>query len=81
MPVIFSDRGKSLWVNQERCKGCELCIEVCPVGVLEPSGELNSRGVPPPALKREGRCTLCTLCQNMCPDLAIYILPEATPQG
>ncbi len=77
MPVIFSDKGKSLHVARDQCKGCELCIEVCPVDVLEASGQLNSRGVLPPALKREGKCTLCTLCENMCPDLAIYILPDA----
>lgn len=81
MPVIFSNKGKSLHVARDRCKGCELCIEVCPVDVLELSGELNSRGVPPPALKRQGKCTLCTLCENMCPDLAIYILPDAAATG
>ncbi len=77
MAVIFSDKGKSLIVVHDRCKGCELCIEVCPVDVLEPSDGLNSRGVITPAMKREGKCTLCTMCENMCPDLAIYILPDA----
>ncbi|MDP6100638.1 MAG: 4Fe-4S binding protein [Dehalococcoidia bacterium] len=77
MSVIFSDKGKSLIVARDRCKGCELCIEVCPVDVLEPSDKLNSRGVTFPAIKREGKCTLCTLCENMCPDLAIYILPDS----
>ena len=73
--ALFSGRGRTLMVDRERCKGCELCIEVCPVQVLTPSAELNSRGVPPPTLKPQGRCTLCTLCEYMCPDLAIYILP------
>ncbi len=77
MPVIFSDKGRLLYVDRDRCKGCELCVEVCPVDVLELSVELNSRGVTPPVLKREGKCTLCTLCENMCPDLAIFILPDA----
>ena len=81
MPVIFSDKGKSLYVARDQCKGCELCVEVCPVDVLELSGELNSRGVLSPALKGEGKCTLCTLCENMCPDLAIYILPDAAAVG
>lgn len=76
MPVIFADRGRSLIVDRDRCKGCELCIEVCPVKVLEAAAQLNSRGVFPPVLKRDGKCTLCTLCENMCPDLAIYILPD-----
>lgn len=75
MTILFTARGKALYVNRERCKGCELCIEVCPVGALEASKELNHRGVFPPALKQDGKCTMCTLREYMCPDLAIYILP------
>lgn len=74
MPELFSAPRGLLYVDQERCKGCELCIEVCPVRVLEPATQLNSRGVFPPTLKAGGNCTLCTLCENMCPDLAIFIL-------
>lgn len=74
MPVVFSVAKGLLYVDRERCKGCELCIEVCPVKVLELSDQLNSRGLFPPALKAGGHCTLCTLCENMCPDLAIFLV-------
>lgn len=77
MPILFSARKGQLYVDRERCKGCELCIEVCPVKVLEPSGQLNSRGVFPPTLKNGGKCTLCSLCENMCPDLSLFIVREA----
>ncbi|MBI4294768.1 MAG: ferredoxin family protein [Chloroflexi bacterium] len=78
MPVLFSAEKGLLYADQERCKGCELCIEVCPVKVLEPSRQLNSRGVYPPTLKDGGHCTLCTLCESMCPDLAIFLLKDTT---
>ena len=44
------------------CKGCELCVAVCPKGVLEMSEELTEVGVRPARPKTDGQCTGCTLC-------------------
>ncbi|MFC1943987.1 ferredoxin family protein [Chloroflexota bacterium] len=75
MPVIFTERNKALHVKPERCKGCGICIEVCPVQALEHSLELNSKGFSPPSAKNNGKCNMCTLCEYMCPDNSIFILP------
>ena len=75
MPLLSSTRGKGLYIDKEKCKGCGLCIEMCPVEVLEFSNELNSRGIFPVTLKPGGRCTMCTQCEYICPDFALYILP------
>ena len=31
-------------INEERCKGCGLCLEACPQDVIGFSGEMNSNG-------------------------------------
>ena len=32
-------------LNTKKCKGCFLCVSVCPVKALAPSGELGEKGV------------------------------------
>ena len=58
------------------CKGCDICIKRCPVDALEKSTELNKRGVYPPGLKEENECNFCRLCELLCPDFAITVLPD-----
>ena len=31
-------------LNTKKCKGCFLCVSVCPVKALAPSGELGEKG-------------------------------------
>ena len=63
-------------VKEDWCKGCDLCIERCPVDALEESDTLNRRGIRPPKLKDENECNYCRLCELICPDLAITVIPD-----
>ncbi len=63
-------------VKDDWCKGCNLCIERCPVEALEESDTLNRRGVRPPKLKKDNECNYCRLCELLCPDLALTVIPE-----
>jgi 2-oxoglutarate ferredoxin oxidoreductase subunit delta len=63
-------------VREDWCKGCNLCIERCPVDALEESDTLNRRGIRPPRLKKENECNYCRLCELICPDLAIIVIPD-----
>ena len=58
------------------CKGCNICIDRCPVNALEESDRLNKKGVRPPQLKKDNKCNYCRLCELICPDLAITVIPE-----
>ena len=63
-------------VRQDWCKGCNICIDRCPVDALEESDKLNKRGIRPPKLKEKNECNYCRLCELICPDLAITVIPE-----
>jgi 2-oxoglutarate ferredoxin oxidoreductase subunit delta len=60
-------------IESERCKGCGLCVSVCPKKVLELSGEVNSKGYFSAFQARPEDCIVCALCCTMCPDVAITI--------
>lgn len=61
-------RGKvvifGLW-----CKGCGLCVEFCPTGVLELDDNDH------PIVAHPEKCTACHWCDTHCPDLAIVVKP------
>jgi 2-oxoglutarate ferredoxin oxidoreductase subunit delta len=64
-------------VNDLFCKGCELCINVCPQHVLEIDMErLTPKGYHPVALAGEG-CTGCAVCALVCPEAALTVFREA----
>lgn len=62
-------------IDDERCKGCALCVEVCSHDVLSIAEErLNARGYHPARLiDPQGRCTGCGLCAVICPDVCITV--------
>ena len=61
-------------VLTEYCKGCGLCVGVCPVEALETSDQLSALGVYPPRQKGDVQCTGCLGCALICPDAAIEIV-------
>jgi len=61
-------------IRRELCKGCGLCVDVCPKTLLALDGSLNRRGVHPATLAGAPEaCTGCGNCAAMCPDAAIEI--------
>lgn len=60
-------------INKERCKGCGLCIAVCPKKNLKLSEELNMYGNKYAVCIDENDCIACCMCTKMCPDWAITI--------
>jgi len=61
-------------VDPNYCKGCGLCIEVCPAAiiVLDPD-EMTAKGYHPAKLTDESKCTGCATCAIVCPDVAIKV--------
>ena len=64
-------------VHPEGCKECALCMEVCKVGVFEPTKEFNERGYRPVAARHVNRCVGCMQCFYVCPDFSIEVKESA----
>ena len=58
----------------QHCTACQLCVTVCPTGVLRPSGDLG-RLMQPESSYERGYCRPeCTKCSSVCPTGAILPL-------
>ena len=67
-------KAKQIDVDQKMCKGCHICISVCPHGVLEVSKEVDNRGFFLPIVVNLEACKVCRLCELECPDFAISVV-------
>lgn len=56
-------------IDAEECKGCGLCVEVCPPSALKISEALNRMGYHPAEYKGV-ECTGCGVCFYVCPEPA-----------
>lgn len=66
-------KGKVIF-NQERCKGCGLCVSVCPVKILFLDNDvLNNKGYNVASVNDEEKCIGCSSCALMCPDSVITV--------
>ena len=61
-------------IEENRCKGCELCVEFCPTKTISMGKKLNKRGRHYACVVSETTCTGCLQCADICPDAAITIL-------
>jgi 2-oxoglutarate ferredoxin oxidoreductase subunit delta len=69
-------KDKKVVFDEERCKGCELCVNVCPVNIIEMAEDrINSHGFHPAEVKDENQdtCISCKQCYQMCPDVCITL--------
>lgn len=63
----------SVHIDEKVCKGCGLCISYCPKGVLKLADKMNQKGYNVAQVVNPSDCIGCRLCDNGCPDFAIYV--------
>jgi 2-oxoglutarate ferredoxin oxidoreductase subunit delta len=70
-------------INTERCKGCGLCVTVCPKGGIVISKQSNKTGYFPAQPVPSGvegasnaDCTGCAMCALICPEAIIEVYRE-----
>ena len=60
--------GGKVFVHEDECKGCALCVEACPVhGLVISRVRLNRIGYHPVEFI-DGGCTGCGVCFYACPE-------------
>ncbi|MFZ5814364.1 MAG: 4Fe-4S dicluster domain-containing protein [Bacillota bacterium] len=67
MGAVRATRRFTVDVNAAYCKGCEICVQVCPKDVFV----INDRQKAVAA--HEDACSGCLSCEIYCPDFAIDV--------
>ena len=63
-----------IYIAEDKCKGCALCVNACPKQLLEIAKEkINNKGYSPAVMKDEDKCIGCAFCATMCPDCVITV--------
>ena len=64
---------EKLKLNISRCKGCYLCMSVCPTKAISISDHVNEKGYAEIQVDQE-KCAGCGSCYRMCPDYVFEVL-------
>ncbi|QOR35835.1 ferredoxin family protein [Clostridium sp. 'deep sea'] len=62
--------------QEDRCKGCALCTQVCPKDIVKMSDRINKKGYFVATVTDKSKCIGCSFCAKMCPDVVIEIHRE-----
>jgi NAD-dependent dihydropyrimidine dehydrogenase PreA subunit len=61
----------SIMIDMSACTGCKTCMDICFVDVIRWNEET---GKPVAAYPED--CQICGLCEILCPEKAIKIVPD-----
>ena len=73
MAVMAAPENTPVWVNTDRCKACDICVDACPAGVLSMKPEPSSTLGAMISIVAPESCIGCNECELTCPDFAIYV--------
>ena len=69
--IVGKRKNLVLSVDAARCKGCRICVAICPHDALYMGNIRSPRGYVNPI--ENGRCTGCKQCVWACPDFALSV--------
>jgi 2-oxoglutarate ferredoxin oxidoreductase subunit delta len=62
---VKEKKAKKIVINAQWCKGCGVCIDMCPRGALTKDHKEKA------VWEFPEKCVSCGLCELRCPDIAI----------
>jgi len=65
--------NQPVWVDTNNCKACDICVSVCPSGVLGMRYDNKSTLGAMISIDHPESCIGCNECELSCPDFAIYV--------
>ncbi len=72
----MAKKGRIL-IDEDRCKGCSLCVPACPQDMLQMSEtRFNAKGYRPVEEIDPEDCTGCGICAIVCPDVVFTVFKE-----
>ena len=77
MSLLKAPENTPVWHDESRCKACDICVSVCPAGVLamrlEPTSTLGAML----EIVHPESCIGCNDCELSCPDFAISVADKS----
>ncbi len=77
MSIMKAPENTPVWVSETNCKACDICVSVCPTGVLamrlEPTSTLGAMV----EVIAPQDCIGCNDCELSCPDFAIFVADKS----
>lgn len=73
MAAMAAPENTPVWVNTDRCKACDICVDACPAGVLSMQAAPASTLGAMITIIAPDSCIGCNECELSCPDFAIYV--------
>ena len=73
MSLMKAPENTPVWVDTTRCKACDICVSVCPSGVLSMKQEPTSTLGAMISVMHPESCIGCNDCELNCPDFAIFV--------
>ncbi|MBP9566612.1 MAG: 4Fe-4S binding protein [Sulfurospirillum sp.] len=77
MSLMTAPTNTPVWVDTSRCKACDICVSLCPAGVLAMIQAPNSTQGSMIEVVVPEACIGCRDCELHCPDFAIYVADKS----
>jgi 2-oxoglutarate ferredoxin oxidoreductase subunit delta len=75
--VMTAPANTPVWVDTDKCKGCDICVDACPAGVLSMKPDAGSPLGANIEIVAMDACIGCNECELSCPDFAIYVAEKS----
>ena len=73
MSTMKAPENTPVWVDVTRCKACDICVEMCPAGVLAMVPADTTILGATISVEYPESCIGCRDCELHCPDFAIFV--------